>query len=300
MTPSTTNTAAREVLAVMREAQKEYAGHHSSGTFRRLADKLEATLTQQQGGEQEAVVTDEMVERAVDASDAYWVAPENQAPCPQCEGSGAVAVGTDGDRDYCDCQFGTTTTGTEHGAMRAALTAALSKQPAASEGDGPVAYADPVAFRNFKERGHLGGVHAREWMWANPGAGLVPIYTSKQAAGEAVVGEKFVRGWIDLPALPGGMMMGNKGRFGPIPGTAGCVITTSETTLAEWKARGTKFCEVFTTPPRHPADEGAVCAEDLRWLDDIAADLKQAGGSTNNMRLIALNRAIAALQAGTP
>ena len=54
------------------------------------------------------------------------------------------------------------------------------------------------------------------------------------------------------------------------------------------------------TPPRHPADEGAVCAEDLRWLDDIAADLKQAGGSTNNMRLIALNRAIAALQAGTP
>ena len=43
----------QEILVVLREAQKEYAGHHSSGTFRRLADKLEASLTQQQGGEQE-------------------------------------------------------------------------------------------------------------------------------------------------------------------------------------------------------------------------------------------------------
>ncbi|HED8920956.1 TPA: hypothetical protein R6G41_005883, partial [Pseudomonas aeruginosa] len=29
-----------------------------------------------------------------------------------------------------------------------------------------VAYADPVAFATFKERGHEGGVAGREWMWA--------------------------------------------------------------------------------------------------------------------------------------
>lgn len=39
-----------------------------------------------------------------------------------------------------------------------------------------VAYADPQAFYNFKERGHLGGVHGREWMWASPEKGLVPMY----------------------------------------------------------------------------------------------------------------------------
>ena len=37
----------------------------------------------------------------------------------------------------------------------------------------PVAYADPQAFRNFQT-----GVARREWMWANPDAGLIPLHTA--------------------------------------------------------------------------------------------------------------------------
>jgi hypothetical protein len=35
----------------------------------------------------------------------------------------------------------------------------------------PVAYADPVAFQNFKSR-----LCTKEWMWAKPDAGLVPLF----------------------------------------------------------------------------------------------------------------------------
>lgn len=58
----------------------------------------------------------------------------------------------------------------------------------------PVAYADPQAFVNFaaaRETGKHGGHHSREWMWANPDAGLVPMYTGPVAAqqeqGDAVL-----------------------------------------------------------------------------------------------------------------
>lgn len=40
----------------------------------------------------------------------------------------------------------------------------------------PVAYADPQAFRNFQA-----GVASREWMWANPDAGLIPLHTAPPA-----------------------------------------------------------------------------------------------------------------------
>lgn len=54
-----------------------------------------------------------------------------------------------------------------------------------------VAYANPLAFRNFKEHSHKGGVHAREWMWAFPGADLVPVMTvaQHQRITEALRGE---------------------------------------------------------------------------------------------------------------
>lgn len=43
--------------------------------------------------------------------------------------------------------------------------------PAAPSGEA-MAYADPLAFVNFKA-----GVCDKEWMWAKPDAGLVPLYT---------------------------------------------------------------------------------------------------------------------------
>jgi hypothetical protein len=50
----------------------------------------------------------------------------------------------------------------------------------AFRGQEPVAYADPMAFLNFKtarESGHKGRGHSREWMWAQFDEGLVPLYT---------------------------------------------------------------------------------------------------------------------------
>ncbi|WP_146378956.1 hypothetical protein [Cronobacter turicensis] len=41
----------------------------------------------------------------------------------------------------------------------------------------PVAYADPQAFRNFKA-----GTANKEWMWAHPDAGLVPVFAKSTAA----------------------------------------------------------------------------------------------------------------------
>ncbi len=49
-----------------------------------------------------------------------------------------------------------------------------------------VAYADPVAFATFKERGHEGGAAGREWMWAEPGAALVAMSRTDEC--ERIVG----------------------------------------------------------------------------------------------------------------
>lgn len=45
---------------------------------------------------------------------------------------------------------------------------------------------------------------------------------------------------------------------------------------------------------------GEVCAEDLRWCEDIAESLREAGGPTNNMRLVALNRLLRHARAAPP
>ncbi|ELY2640214.1 hypothetical protein SM100_002575 [Cronobacter sakazakii] len=41
----------------------------------------------------------------------------------------------------------------------------------------PVAYADPQAFRNFQA-----GTATKEWMWARPDAGLVPVFVEAPLA----------------------------------------------------------------------------------------------------------------------
>ena len=66
-------------------------------------------------------------------------------------------------------------------AMRqAAMDAWQARAALDKAGDGePVAYADPQAFLNFKanaESGKTGACYGREWMWAKPDAGLVPLY----------------------------------------------------------------------------------------------------------------------------
>ncbi|MEJ3609981.1 hypothetical protein R5031_32440 (plasmid) [Pseudomonas aeruginosa] len=59
-----------------------------------------------------------------------------------------------------------------------------------------VAYADPVAFARFKERGHEGGVAGREWMWAEPTPGLVAMSRTDEC--ERIVGAlRFERQQMD-------------------------------------------------------------------------------------------------------
>lgn len=54
----------------------------------------------------------------------------------------------------------------------------------------PVAHADPQAFRNFQT-----GAARREWMWRNPGEGLIPLFTAPPAT---VV----PNGWVLVPVEP--------------------------------------------------------------------------------------------------
>ncbi len=62
----------------------------------------------------------------------------------------------------------------------------LQSEQAEAERPEVVAYADPVAFATFKERGHEGGVAGREWMWAEPGAALVAMSRTDEC--ERIVG----------------------------------------------------------------------------------------------------------------
>lgn len=64
---------------------------------------------------------------------------------------------------------------------------------------------------------------------------------------EHVVGEKFTRAWINLDQLPGGMMDGSGGRFGPVPGSTSCWITTSEIEAERLREKG-PVLEIFTHP----------------------------------------------------
>lgn len=55
----------------------------------------------------------------------------------------------------------------------------------------PVAYADPKAFENFGSLAHLGGLYAKEWMWANPAPGLIPLYAEQPAPVAVVLPDRF-------------------------------------------------------------------------------------------------------------
>ncbi|HBN8235836.1 TPA: hypothetical protein L3677_005164, partial [Pseudomonas aeruginosa] len=64
---------------------------------------------------------------------------------------------------------------------------ALKPEQAEAERPEVVAYADPIAFATFKKRGHEGGVVGREWMWAEPSAGLVAMSRTDEC--ECIIGE---------------------------------------------------------------------------------------------------------------
>ncbi|MDI3361174.1 DUF551 domain-containing protein [Lelliottia sp. V89_10] len=60
---------------------------------------------------------------------------------------------------------------------------ALARMALAGMEADPVAYVDPHAFQNFSvyRAGETDNKRmGREWMWANPDAGLIPVYTAPQ------------------------------------------------------------------------------------------------------------------------
>ncbi len=270
MKDSSTNTAARKkVLDAVDGAINLLMRSGRDGLI--CADKLNAvrptiaTLTQQQGGEQEAGdgVTDDIVERACEA---YLAEAKRQNFNP----SEAWARSQQA-KDW----------------MRAALTAALrTKQPAASEGDG--IRVERAEYFSPTEGGHFLRVVYR---WPHNGKLLrhtqfvelhskdqvehliVLLNTSKQAAGEAV-------GYA------------NRNEF-EMEGCAGFTCS-KRPPLTE-----ASFFTIplYLHPPRHPADEVRSAVTDA--MVDRACDAYDAVAFELANRT-AIRAAMTAALAGTP
>ncbi|MBH4232651.1 hypothetical protein I5R10_00465 [Pseudomonas aeruginosa] len=94
-----------------------------------------------------------------------------------------------GESDWAPCDFSRylyCSTSPEMDTRVVEVTAQPSPAQAEAELPEVVAYADPVAFARFKERGHEGGVAGREWMWAEPTPGLVAMSRTDEC--ERIVG----------------------------------------------------------------------------------------------------------------
>ena len=77
----------------------------------------------------------------------------------------------------------------------------------------------------------------------------------------------FVRAWLKLAKLPGGMMTGNDGPFGPIGAFTSCAVTTSETFKDDWVMRGEPFIEVWLAPSVKHCMCGACRDGEIHWSD---------------------------------
>ena len=225
VTPSTTNTAARELLASaldecgrptdaaeVREGRNPFV----RGEYALVA--IEAVLTQQQGGEQEA--GDGLPELPM-----QW---KSEAP-------GTCLYTAD--------------------QMRAYATAALrTKQPAASEWDGRVPEAELLALvagpymyhhkmNELQEREAKGFDRCRELtmenirIWCATRRAMFAANTSKQAAGEAVAWQIMRAAFVTADENYSGKRVA--------------------AVYADASMIGQRVRLIFdTTPPRHPADEG--------------------------------------------
>ena len=307
MTPSTTNTAAlplvqttapeRIYLAVSDEEydrDRRFLEHDEIGwsTDEPLAVCVPyvradlATLTQQQGGEQEATCAGCNGRGEVGgwAGDGYQT-----DPCPFCTPSGLPDALT-GDFDCpkaaecraCPCGF---------------CTALRTKQPAASEGDGRVPEAELLALvsgpymyhhkmNELQEREAKGFDRCRELtmenirIWCATRRAMFADNTSKQAAGEAVVLE----------------------RWGFPSGISSPAERCADGYWTPWHIAQS----LLTTPPRHPADEGMAVTDEVVARACVAYDTAAVGegfmssldGDEHTRWMTAA--LTAALQAGTP
>ena len=310
MTPSTTNTAARELLAVLltRVFCDGYkSGHHDTveggytdvfyvdrDTYWRekideeYADDI-ATLTQQQGGEQEADVEQAIrtAQRFCDEKETLYERLKYISRDPPSRIAAAI---------------------------RTLITALRTKQPAASEGDGRVPEAELLALvagpymyhhkmNELQEREAKGFDRCRELtmenirIWCATRQAMFAVNTSKQATGEAVDRLQALvacayqlAGYHDAPEIWLDRLS---------QAANGDDLPDADTLMDELLPY-----RPDTTPPRHPADEGRDAGrETLRTIVEYLLDdetmIPRVSGGTKKFVLAEMGK-LAALQAGAP
>lgn len=89
---------------------------------------------------------------------------------------------------------------------------------------------------------------------------------------------KFQRAWLQLDALPGGMMNGPQGLFGPIPASTSAWVTTSEKERDSCKAQGKPMLEVWVAPAE--ADRAQQVVELQAQVAELQARLGMAQADT--------------------
>jgi len=62
---------------------------------------------------------------------------------------------------------------------------------------------------------------------------------------------KFIRAWLRLKKLPGGMMQGSAGLFGPVGASDSCWLTTSEDEAKRWDESECLEVRVVENKPHH-------------------------------------------------
>lgn len=263
MTPSTTNTAARELLASAldecgrpTDAAEVREGRNPFVRGEYALAAIEKALTQQQGGEQEVAwqsIETAEAEFLTNLADKGGLADPVPGMLRHCArliaGKRPAVVAPD--------RYETEEEGDAyaHGYVDGE-DAARSKQPAASEGDGKplVPPCDACGGRGCIDHGDTEIGSALFDCEECDGSGLAN--TSKQAAGEAVLAHEPMVPRKDMQRLYNAyvrLLESGRDRIRDLGGECDGVDVMERNDLDLRHAR-----DVLTTPPRHPADEGAV------------------------------------------
>jgi len=289
---STTDAAARELLELIdqywdlahAEGLEGRMTDTEAGDAQRCRHEIESritTLTQQQGGEQEAGDVEQQARELLYAETEKAYAEPFGGPIIQHD----IAV--------------------------RAITAALrTKQPAPSEGDGRVPEAELLALvsgpymyhhkmNELQEREAKGFDRCRELtmenirIWCATRQSMFAVNTSKQAAGEAVAWE-----FRSLYKATGAIHCDWRK----------CTQEEFDRNRAgnENAELRVEYRALYTTPPRHPADEGMAVTDEVVARACVAYDTAAVGegfmssldGDEHTRWMTAA--LTAALQAGTP
>lgn len=98
----------------------------------------------------------------------------------------------------------------------------------------------------------------------------------------------FVRAWINLEALPGGMMVCNGQEYGPVGAMTSCCITTSETFVREWTEKGLPVLEIVLASALSAAEAERDALKHNRREEEQRAVRAEAERDRRTVLLIAI------------